>query len=191
MDAPTRDEVPRDPAASGRGDGAALERLVPRTYGELRRIAHRHMRRERAGHTLNTTALVHEAWVEMAGRAGLAPADRLHFLALASRVMRSVLVDHARQRGAVKRGGGLVRTSLDEGEIAVRERVEEVLALDEALHRLAGHDERLARVVEYRFFGGMTLDETAELLGVSPMTVSRDWAKARAWLHRFLSEAGR
>lgn len=169
------------------GDRSALDRLVPRVYQELRRIAHRHMRGERRAQTLATTALVHEAYVALADpQVPASPQNRLHFFAIASRLMRNILVDHARQRAARKRGGDRIRTTLDAELAVVDDRAAGLLDLDRALERLAGFDDRLAKVVEYRFFGGMTLDETAEVLGLSTMTVSRDWQKARAWLHRFL-----
>lgn len=169
------------------GDLSALDGLVPRLYDELRRIARRHMRGERRGHTLATTALVHEAYVALADpSAPAAPRNRAHFLAIASRLMRNVLVDHARRRAARKRGGDRVQTTLDDALAVADGRPIGLLDLDRALEQLAGYDERLARVVEYRFFAGMTLEETAEVLGLSSMTVSRDWRKARAWLRRFL-----
>lgn len=172
------------------GDLSALDGLVPRLYDELRRIARRHMRGERRGHTLATTALVHEAYVALADPSSpAAPRNRAHFLAIASRLMRNILVDHARRRGARKRGGGLVRTTLDDALAVADGRAVGLLDLDRALERLSGYDERLAQVVEYRFFAGMTLDETAEVLGLSSMTVSRDWQKARAWLRQFLCDA--
>lgn len=171
------------------GDRSALDDLIPRVYDELRRIARRHMRGEGRAHTLATTALVHEAYVALADpEAPATPENRLHFFAIASRLMRNILVDHARQRAAQKRGGDLVRTTLDAELAVVDDRAVGLLDLDRALERLAGFDQRLAQVVEYRFFGGMTLEETAEVLGLSSMTVSRDWRKARAWLHRFLRE---
>lgn len=188
MDSASAEEITGLLAAYGDGDSSALDALVPRVYETLLGIARRHLRRERPGHTLETTALVHEAYLALAGQSGLAPKNRLHFYAIASRLMRNVLVDHARGRAAAKRGGGAIKTSLDGREVAIAGRAEELLALDEALDRLAGLDERMARVVEVRFFGGLTLEETAELLGVSTMTVTRDWQKAKTWLHRFLHE---
>jgi len=183
------EEITRLLVAYGNGDASALDSLLPRVYETLRGIARRRRSYER-GHTLDTTALVHEAYLALAGQTGLAPKNRLHFFAIASRLMRNILVDHARERAAQKRGGGLVRTSLDDREIAVEERAEELLALDQALDRLAALEPRMAKVVEYRFFGGLTLEETAELLEVSTMTVIRDWQKAKAWLYRFLQEGG-
>ncbi len=182
-------EVTRLLAAFGQGDRDALDRLLPHLYDELRRIAHRHLRRERPAHTLSTTALVHEAFLGLVEQPQRTWQNRIHFLALSSRAMRHILVDYARMRGAEKRGGGVPHTLLDGKQIALGSQAEDLVALDEALTLLARHDERLARVVEYRFFGGMTIEETADLLGVSAMTVSRDWQKARAWLYRFLRAA--
>lgn len=164
----------------------ALERLLPLIYDELRGIAQRHLHRERAGHTLNTTALVHEAYLKLADQTQLTWQNRLHFFAIASRVMRNVLIDYARLHGAQKRGGGQSATVLDGKEIAVKERAEEIIALDAALDRLATFDERLSQVVQYRFFGGLTLEEIAELLSLSMITVHRDWKKAKAWLYHEL-----
>lgn len=164
------------------GDEAALESLLPLVYDELKVLAQRQLRGERAGHTLSATALVHEAYVNLAS--GRAPDlnDRLHFFAIASRVMRRVLVWHARRRGAAKRGGGLAPVTLDEAAVLDEGRREEILALDEALVALEALDPRLCRVVECRHFAGMTVPETAEALAISPATVKRDWTAARAWL---------
>jgi RNA polymerase sigma factor (TIGR02999 family) len=171
------------------GDPVALEHLLPLVYEELRRLAGRQLGKERPGHTLSATALVHEAYLNLAH--GEAPRlnDRAHFFAIASRVMRRVLVWHARRRGAAKRGGGEPMVTLNE-ELAHADAdadAEEVLALDEALQELEALDARLCRVVECRYFTGLTVPETAEALGISPATVKRDWTTARAWLKRRLS----
>jgi RNA polymerase sigma factor (TIGR02999 family) len=167
-------------------DGAARDRLVPIVYEELRRLAHHYMRGEREAHTLQTTALVNEAYLRLAGIDGLQWRDRAHFFAMAATLMRRVLVDHARQRGREKRGAGVSVTSLDEHAIAPKPAVD-VLALDEALERLAAVDPQQGRVVELRFFAGLSVEETAEALGVSPATVKRDWSTARLWLYNELA----
>ena len=182
-------EVTRLLAQASRGDRDAVDRLVPILYDELRRIAHRRMRRERVGHTLGTTALVHEAYLELAGLDRMEWRDRAHFLAVAARAMRRVLIDYAVQRRAQKRDGGRRAVPLDEVEDILTlsgQRADELLALDEALRRLDAVSERQCRVVECRFFAGMSVEETAEALGTSPATVKRDWTVARAWLHREL-----
>jgi RNA polymerase sigma factor (TIGR02999 family) len=171
-----------------RGDAAALDRVVPLVYAELRRIASRHLRRERPGHTLQPTALVHEAYLKLVPTPELEWRDRAHFFAVAARVMRQILVDHARAHQAEKRGGAFRRVSIDEvAGPAVATQVG-LLALEEALGRLADLDPQQGRVVELRYFGGMTIEETAEVMGVSPATVKREWMMARAWLRRELSE---
>ena len=187
------------PVPEGQPDGAsdALGRLVPLVYGELRRIAHRQLRAERPGHTLSTTGLVHEAYLKLADQTRVAWQDRAHFFAVAARAMRRILVDHARRHRALRRGGARVRVSLaaleqagalEAGarEIDVAARADELIALDDALERLARLDERLARVVECRYFAGLTDAETAAVLGVTPRTVGRDWVKARGWLYQAL-----
>jgi RNA polymerase sigma factor (TIGR02999 family) len=171
---------------AGVGDRHALDRALPLVYEELRRLAHGHLRREAEGHTLSTTALVHEAYLRLVDQSRARWHDRGHFLALAATAMRRVLVDHARRHRSGKRGGGLRRVPVDILELAADERAELLVALDEALSRLAVLDARQARVVEYRFFGGLTEQETAELLGVGVRTVKRDWAKARSWLYQEL-----
>ena len=166
------------------GDTSAVDRLLPLVYEELRRIAHIHLGRERSGHTLSTTALVHEAYLKLVDQSRAEWQDRAHFCAIASRAMRRILIDYARHRNAQKRGGKQVPVSLDEAEIAVDESVSTLLAIDDALDRLAEMDERSAKVVEYRFFGGLLEDEIAEVMEMSVRTVRRDWRKARAWLHK-------
>lgn len=165
-------------ARDGRSD--ALDRLLPLLYDELRELAERQMRRERVDHTLHSTALVHEVYVKLAAGGAPDAADRAHFLAIAARAMRQVLVDHARRRTAAKRGGGWAVTTLSDGHRAVDFRPEEMLALDQALE---GLEPRQRQVVEYRFFAGMEESEIAALLDVSERTVRRDWVKARAWLY--------
>jgi RNA polymerase sigma-70 factor, ECF subfamily len=161
----------------------ALERLFPLIYEELRAVAHRQLRRAGRDHTLSTTALIHEAYLKMAGGAQPGPADRAHFLGIAARAMRQVLVDYARRYRAAKRGGGWERIELDDACGAIETQADTLLALDQALTRLSALGERLGRVVECRYFGGMTEEETAEALAVTTRTVRRDWVKARLWLY--------
>lgn len=168
------------------GDRAALDKLTPLVYDELRRIAHRYMQGERNGHTLQTTALVNEAYVRLAGGRNIEWQNRAHFYAVTAQVMRRVLVDHARRRRYAKRGGDAQQVSLDEAVLMSPQRATELVALDEALAELARLDERKGRVVELRYFGGLSLEETAEVLAVSVMTVRRDWRAAKAWLYRSL-----
>ena len=168
------------------GQLASLDRLVPLVYAELRAIAHRHLGAQERGGTLSTTALVHEAYLKLVDQSRANWRDRAHFLALASVAMRHVLVDRAKARAALKRGGGQRPLTLDEQDLAVDEHPEALLQLDEALERLASVEPRLARVVECRFFGGLTETEIAEALGVTVRTVERDWAKARMLLRRAL-----
>ena len=169
------------------GDPDALDKLMPLVYEELYRMAHHRMRRERRGHTLCTTALVHEAYLEMVELEEVAWADRQHLFALASRVMRNVLVDYAVKRNAQKRGGGRQRVPLRESDAEGTVDVEDVLAVHQALEQLAALEKRATRVVECRFFGGLTIEETADALDISPATVGRDWRLARAWLNRALT----
>lgn len=177
-------------------DRRVLDRVFEILYAELREIAGRQRRRWKGDYTLDTSALVHEAWVRLVGQERIDVEGRAHFHALAARAMRHILCDYARERGAAKRGGRLERVTIRElagladGEIAFRDRDAEVLvALDEALHRLENEDPRRARVVEARFFGSLSVEETAAALGVSSRTVKRDWAVAQAWLHRELDGA--
>jgi RNA polymerase sigma factor (TIGR02999 family) len=175
-------------SAWSQGDGAALDRLVPIVYEELRRIAARALRREAPGHTLQTTALVHEAYLKLAGQRSASWANRELFYAVAAQAMRRILVDHARERSAQKRGGGARPLPLDEaGELAAPSRGAELLAVDTALHALGEVDPRLARIVELKFFGGLTLEEIAALLEISPSTAWREWEAAKAWLQRELT----
>jgi RNA polymerase sigma-70 factor (ECF subfamily) len=166
-------------------DPAAREELVPIVYEELRRLAHHYMRGERAGHTLQTTALVNEVYLRLAGIDGLRWRDRAHFFAMTATLMRRVLVDYARQRGREKRGGGVSVVSLDEHAVASQPAVD-IVALDEALERLAVADPQQSRVVELRFFAGLSVEDTAQALGISAATVKRDWATAKLWLYNEL-----
>jgi RNA polymerase sigma factor (TIGR02999 family) len=183
-----REQVSHLLAAWKNRDSTAREQLVPIVYEELRRLAHYYMRGERAGHTLQTTALVNELYLRLAGIDGVQWRDRAHFFALAATLMRRVLVDYARLRGRDKRGGGVSVTSLDENAVAPQSAVD-VIALDDALERLASVDPQQSRVVELRFFAGLSVDETAEALGISPATVKRDWATAKLWLYNELKTA--
>lgn len=166
------------------GDSAALERLTPLVYGELRRIAHRYMQQERDGHTLQTTALVNEAYVRLVGQQRVEWENRAHFFGVMAQVMRHVLVDHARWRHYAKRGGGAQQVSLEEAALMTPERAAELVRLNEALDALAQLDPRKSRVVELRYFGGLSLEETADALEISVMTVRRDWRAAKAWLYK-------
>ena len=166
------------------GDQKCLNRLVPLVEGELRRIAHRYMRMERHGHTLQTTALVNEAYLKLVDQAQVDWQNRAHFLGVAARLMRHILVDHARKLCAGKRGGGAQVLPLDQGLDVSPQKPAALVALDDALSELAGFDRRKARVVELRYFGGMSVEETAEALGVHPDTVMRDWRLAKVWLKR-------
>lgn len=168
-------------AAYRGGDRAALDRAFSHVYDDLRRAASAQLRRG-SSPTLNTTSLVNEAYLRLVDGAQAAPADRGHFLALAARAMRYIIIDYARARGAAKRGGGAWHVELDESEIAIDDQAQQLLSLEDAMQALARLDERLVRVVECRFFTGMTEDETAVALGVSQSTVQRDWKRAKAWL---------
>lgn len=184
MDAPQ--DITRLLRAWSAGDAEALEQLTPLVYQELHRRAHWHMARERAGQTLQTTALVNEAYVRLVDLRDVSWHDRAHFFALASRLIRRVLVDAARARASLKRGGGAEQTTFDELLVAAGERRADLLELDDALLALAAFDERKSQVVELRFFGGLTVEETADVLHVSGETVKRDWKLAKAWLRRQL-----
>jgi RNA polymerase sigma factor (TIGR02999 family) len=175
--------------AYARGDEAALDRLFPKVYDELRQMARGRMRHERADHTLSATELVHEAFFRLVRLDRIDWKSRAHFLAIASQAMRNVLLDHAEHRGAQKRGAGARPVTLERIDVPDELRDDEVLALCEALEVLERREPRQARVVECRFFGGLSIDETAEALGISTATVSRDWTIARAWLHAELADA--
>jgi len=182
MATPESHEVTELLLAWSEGDQGALDRLMPLVYGELRRLAQSYMRRERPDHTLQTTALIHEAYIRLIDAKNARLENRAHFFAVASRLMRQILVDFARSRNYQKRGGGAHQVSLDESMVIGQPRDEDLIALDEALDALAEFDERKSRVVEMRFFGGLTESETSEALKVSPETVRRDWRLAKSWL---------
>ena len=172
----------------GSGDKAALDKLIPLVYQELRRIARKYMQQERAGNTLQTSALINEAYIRLVDYKRTRWQDRAHFFAVASQAMRRILVERARRRGRQKRGGATQRVSLDEAADLAAERVGAIVALDQALTDLYDIAPRKAQVVEMRYFGGLNNDEIGEVLGVSPPTVQREWRAARAWLYRAISE---
>jgi RNA polymerase sigma factor (TIGR02999 family) len=173
--------------AWGGGDQSALEELMPLVYGELRRLAHSHMRRERPNHSLQTSALVNEAYVRLVDQTNVQWQNRAHFFGIAARLMRQILVDYARRQGYGKRGGKAHRVVLEDVMIASEDRAADVIALDDALKTLAELDPRQSQIVELRFFGGLSINETAEVLKVSPGTVMKDWTFAKAWLRRALT----
>lgn len=173
-----------------RGDASALDQLLPFVYAELHRLAHDRMRGERPGQTLQTTALVHEAYLRLVDGASVEWSNRAHFFAVCARLMRQILVDRARSRRADKRGGGAPRVPLEEALAAAPAKDDEILALDEALTRLAAEDPRRGRVVELRYFGGLTSEEAAAVMGVSAETVTRDWRVARRWLRQEIRASG-
>jgi RNA polymerase sigma factor (TIGR02999 family) len=166
---------------------AALEKLIPLVQPELHRLAHHYMSRERAGHTLQTTAILNEAYLRLVDNTKPLWQNRTHFVAAAAQLMRRIMVDHARERHSLKRGGGALKVTLDEAALVTKTRSEELLALDEALERLAVQDPRKSQIVELRYFGGLTVEETAEFLKLSQRTVEREWNMAKAWLYRALS----
>ena len=166
------------------GDQQALDALMPLVYDELRRVAQHYLRRERSDHTLQSTALVHEAYLRLAGQSPPQWQNRAHFFGIAAHLMRQILVEHARGHGAAKRGGNALRLELDESLATVQQTDVDVIALDGALQQLSELDAQQGRIVELRFFAGLTIEDTSEVLGVSPATVKRDWVTARAWLFR-------
>lgn len=187
---PATHEITQLLLAWGEGDQGALDRLFPLVHAELYRRAKRYMRRERRAHTLQTTALIHETYLRLVDVQQVRWQNRAHFFAIAARLMRRILVDYARERGYQKRGGEARRVSLDECLVVSPARNEDLVALDEALTALAAVDPRKSQVVELRFFGGLSVDEAAEALGVSPETVRRDWRLAKSWLLRRLGAPG-
>lgn len=167
-----------------KGDQEALNKLMPLVYDELHRLASRYLRHERPGHTLQTTALVHEAYLKLVDQKNANLQNRVQFFAVAAQVMRHILVDHARSRRALKRGGDYCRLSLDEAVLSAEEKDPDLLSLNDALNSLAAIDAQQSRVVELRVFGGLTVEDTAEALEISPRTVKREWSMAKAWLHK-------
>lgn len=184
---PSRQEVTDLLLAWNQGQSSALNQLIPLVHGELRQLAHRYMAGERPGHSLQTTALVNEAYLRLVDCSRVQWQDRAHFLAVSARLMRRVLVDIARSRGYMKRGGGVRRLSLEQSPNILRPTDPNLIALDDALNALAAIDPRKTQVIELRFFGGLTAEEAAEVLRVSPDTVLRDWKLAKAWLHKELT----
>jgi RNA polymerase sigma-70 factor (ECF subfamily) len=170
------------------GNKAALDQLIPLVDAELRRLAHQYMRQERPGHTLQTTALLNEAYLRLIDQRHVQWQNRAHFFGIAAQLMRRILIDYARNRRYAKRGGDALKVSLDEAAMVSKDRAAELIALDEALQNLAAIDSRRSRVVELRFFGGLSIEETAEVLNISRNTAIRDWTMARAWLYRELGE---
>lgn len=170
------------------GDPASLEQLLPLVNAELRRLAGRYMRRENAGHTLQTSALVNEAYLRLIDQKHVQWQNRAHFFGIAAQLMRRILIDHARSHQYAKRGGGAIQVSLDETAAVSEARAAELLAVDEALEKLTAMDARKGRIVELRFFGGLTEEEAAEVMDVSVPTIQREWRAAKAWLHRMLTE---
>ncbi len=189
MGAPSQKQITQMLVDWGNGDQAALEKLTPLVYNELHKLARRYMGRERPGHTLQTSALVNEAYVRLIDWKEVKWQNRAHFFAVSAQLMRRILVDFARSRNYAKRGGGARNVSLEEATVVSREKSADLVALDDALDSLAQLNERQSRVVELRFFGGLELEEIAEVLNVSVGTVRRDWSLARAWLHRELNRA--
>lgn len=171
-----------------RGDDGAASKLIPVVYAELRRLAGSYMRRERVDHTLQATALVHEAYLKLIEQRSANWQSRAHFFGVAAQLMRRILIDHARGHSRQKRGGEQKKVSLDEAFVFSEKQADELLAVDDSLNRLAEIDPRQARVVELRFFGGLSVEEAAEVLGVSPKTIKRDWSVAKAWLYADLKE---
>jgi RNA polymerase sigma factor (TIGR02999 family) len=188
MRKPSSEDITGLLLAWGSGDREALDKLMPVVYQELRRLAHRQMRRERPGDTFQTTALVNEAYLRLVDYKRVEPRDRAHFLSIAAQAMRRILIERARSRRAEKRGSEYQRVSLEEAGDVADERATDFIALDDALQTLTKIDERKARLVELRYFGGLTIEETADVLGISTPTVERDWRTARIWLHREISK---
>ena len=187
----SQSEVTRLLKEWGDGRQEALDQLLPRIYAEMRRLASSYLRRERPDHTLQPTALVHEAFIRLVDQKAVRWQNRAHFFGIAAQAMRRILVDHARAHAADKRGAGEKPVALDDASIAIGAPDIDVLALDEVLTRLARLDPQQSRVVELRFFGGLTMEETAEVLDISPATVGREWTLAKAWLYAELTRSGR
>jgi len=172
----------------GKGDRSALDKLLPLVHSELRRIAQRQMSQERPGHTLQATALVNEAYLKLAGQQGFDWQNRAHFFAVCAQVMRHILIDHARAHARDKRGGGAVKVSLNDALVVVEDQTAHFIALDEALRVLERLDPQKGKIVELRYFGGLSVEEAAEVMNISPRTVRREWQRAKAWLYRMMTE---
>jgi RNA polymerase sigma-70 factor, ECF subfamily len=190
METSTRGDVTLLLGKMGKGDEAAAAKLISLVYGELRRLAGAYMRRERSDHTLQPTALVHEAYLKLVEQRSVDWQSRAHFFGIAAQMMRRILIDHARGHLRDKRGGGAIPVPLDEALVFAPEQASELVRLDESLERLAKIDPRQGKIVELRFFGGLTVEQTAEVMGISPKTVKRDWSMAKAWLHGDLQTSG-
>jgi RNA polymerase sigma factor (TIGR02999 family) len=188
MPALSPQEVTQLLADWGRGDRSALDKLFPLVHAELHRIARRQMGRERPGHTLQATALVNEAYLKLAGQQGFELQDRAHFFAVCAQVMRHILIDHARAHARDKRGGGAIQVSLDETAAIAGEQAADFIALDDALCFLEHFDPQKGKIVELRYFAGLSIEQTAEVLNISPRTVRREWQRAKAWLYRMITE---
>lgn len=172
----------------GKGDRSALDKLLPLVHSELRRIAQRQMNQERAGHTLQATALVNEAYLKLVGQQEFEWHNRAHFFAVCAQVMRHILIDHARAHARDKRGGGAIQISLNDVAVIAEEQASYFVALDEALRLLENLDPQKGRIVELRYFGGLSIEETADVLNISPRTVRREWQRSKAWLYRMITE---
>ncbi len=188
MPTPSPQEVTQLLAAWGKGDRSALDKLFPLVHSELRRIAQRQMSQERPGHTLQATALVNEAYLKLAGQQGFDWQNRAHFFAVCAQVMRHILIDHARAHARDKRGGGAVKVSLNEALVVAADQAGHFIALDEALRVLERLDPQKGQIVELRYFGGLSIEEAAEVMNISPRTVRREWQRAKAWLYRMMTE---
>jgi len=187
VDEASPNEITEQLIAWSKGDEAALEQLIPAVYQELRRMADHYLRGEDSGHSLQPTALVHEAYLRLIDQTKVEWHNRAHFFGVAAQMMRRILIDHAKAKHRVKRGGTAVKVVLDENTNFTQERASELLALDDALQALARMDDRKSRIVELRYFGGLSVEETAQVLGISDKTVMRDWSLAKAWLYRELT----
>jgi len=185
----TRNEITEQLMAWSNGDATALDRLIPVVYQELRRMADQYLRREDSGHSLQPTALVHEAYMRLIDQTKVEWQSRAHFFGVAAQMMRRILIDHAKTKHRLKRGGTAIKIALDENMNVSQERAVELIALDDALQALAQMDERKSRIVELRYFGGLSVEETAQVLGVSDKTVMRDWNLAKAWLYKELTSS--
>ena len=181
-------EITEQLIAWSNGDAAALDKLIPAVYQELRRMADQYLRREDLSHSLQPTALVHEAYLRLIDQTKVEWQNRAHFFGVAAQMMRRILIDHAKTKHRLKRGGTAIKVSLDENVNISQERAAELIALDDALQELAQMDERKSRIVELRYFGGLSVDETAQVLGISDKTVMRDWNLAKAWLYQQLTQ---